>query len=215
MIYCSKDRTPITLMWPDRRIYEEIPTFLPTGKYVFYTDSLNFDPSYKPIVVKKLTNMGKDISTKEGFLDVLIFTRNLTLSSEYKEMLLSLDDNSFWKFSKILCVATVPKTELTTKKPSEAYQLFEHIFKGYGRTFEVYRRMKVSHRSAISSLTSMFCSCLLTDEELKAKYTTWFLSVTRENRKYFTHFQKCLLNYLQSKRREVDFLSFLVEIFPY
>lgn len=215
MIYCAEDKIPITLLWPSRKIYEDIPSFLPKGDYVFYTDNLSFDDKYNPIIVKKSLNIGKNISNKKDFLDVLIFTRNLNLNEEYRDLILQLDDCSFWKAVKILCVTTISKTDLLVKKPLESYALYEHIFKGYSRTFEIFYNMKESHNQAISSLITMFCACLLSEEELVQKYKIWFSSVTRENKKYFSHFQRCLLSYLQSNRREIDFLTFLEEIFPY
>jgi len=216
MIFFSDKKFPISILWPDRTIYEEIPAFLPTGKYVFYTDTFDFDETYSPIIVRKSSGYGKDLSKKEDFLEVFVSIKeNVFLTDEQKESLLKKEDKEFWKLIKLLTVTPLTKKFYKNREYISSYALFEHIFKGYGKTYKIYREMGVPHEVAMSSLISMFTSCLMEDKNLDVKYNPWFSNLVKSQRKYFTNFQMALLSYARSDRREIDFFTFLLEIYPY
>jgi len=210
----ASNKSQIYLLFPSYTVYEDnIPEFIPKGKYVLYANS-NISSDKDVIFISKCE--GIDISKKDGFLKVLDSRLFLGLDPEMSKKLLSLDSNQFWKTVKIFLVHEIQKKKFDSMVGYGSYVLFEHISDGFLKTYKIYKKMKCNYNIVVSSLITMFTNCIIDDQELEEKgYTYWYISIIKENRKYFKQFRNAVLRYSLSKKREFDFFTFLAEMDKY
>jgi len=208
----ASSREHIGLLFPEHRVYEDdIPEFLPDGKFVLYGEK-NLTPEDSNIVFISKTE-GVDISEKKGFIQALNSLRFMPVEEEILEKLVRLDVQQFWKIVKMILVCEISKKTYEDVVGVGSYALFEHLHKGYQKTFFIYKKTKQNHRVLMSSLLSMYQNCSLEDSEIEQKnFKPWFTSVVKENRRYYNRFLSNSFKYAMSPQREVDFLTFLVDM---
>ncbi len=212
-MFSSETKHSINLLWPDRVILEDpIPEFLPEGRYIFYSDSTNFSRDQDYIIVKKTTEIGVNLSSKDQFFEVLLSIRKIKISDKKKEQVLGLRDSEFWRVMKIMSVTK--KVPELRKEGIPIYQFYEQLHKGLHITFPLYVQSGEHHMSILTSLVTFFGACSLSRDELEKQYSTWFSSTVLNNRIYLPLFRKNMIRFLLSEQKEADFLLFLLDMRP-
>ena len=201
----------ISVIWPDAQVYEDtLPFFLPEGRIIFYSDCLlKIEDSRIITVRKELGNV--ELSTKSGFIEALKYVVG-DLAPWEEKILLDLDTEEFWVYAKSRLVVPLHKNDFENTFNSSVVKLFSSLFTGFSYSFPIYSLIRVSYKSIMLSLITMMATTINPPEN---KFSNWYIGVLKNNSRYLEHFKKCVLNYLESKQKEQDFLSFLQEVYPY
>ncbi len=150
---------------------------------------------------------GVKVDTKEGFLTLL--SERWALDDKLRGTLLSIEEPEFWEVAKYFwLMGTLPTGEMESPTGS-VFKMFRTLFRDYGETYCTYKCLGKSYKAVFSGLISMM---LRTQQELVTQEASdTYKKVQQENRLYYSWFRRCVVEYMSSERRELDFLSFLWE----
>lgn len=218
MMYSAKTKDILYILFPEYYIYEdELPSFLPDGKYILY-GGINRCPeetdTLKVIFISKNINHMPDLSKKDTLINYLISDRDVFFEKDAIDVVLKMDFNVFWRtVPYFILEKKITPRDLSDVSSIGVYTLFEHISSGFVKTYPLYKKINQNYKTILSALVTMFSFCI--DENLKAstkEHSPWFLGVISQNKKYLKKFKSSIIKYLNSDQSEMDFFTFLYDM---
>lgn len=200
----ADDYNLVSFLWPDYKwvFYPYSPFIQEKKLIVVCNNDLDLYPDKTCIYLTK--HSGVKVDSKAGMVETL--GQRWALDEKLKDTLLSMEEGEFWPAVKYFwLMGTLPSGTLTSEGSSSIFYLFKSLFQSFPESYRLYRTMGRPYQVVFSSLLSMML-------KTKAEFvdgSDYYRKVLRENRTYYAHFRKCVVEYIESELKEVDFISFL------
>lgn len=176
--------------------------------YIVKSDEYDYLLDLYPNLILGVCGTRNVVSSKGGFLDVLVKGLNLKLPDFYKDSLLKMDDSKFWVSVKHMYLyQTVSKLEDSMPQNGSSYKLLTMCFKNsYLDMYHIWDTSNEPYHKTFSILLTMLGKIEQMDHlTLSDNYRSTLSRLVP----YLPNIKKALYIYLLSNGSEIAFLDFL------
>ena len=196
----------VSYLWPDYRwVWYPYSPFIPETHLIVVCDKdADLYPSKVCIYLTK--HNGTKVDSKQGMIDIC--SSKWGVNDKIQQILLGMEDSEFWEAIKYFwLMGTLPDNIISSEGASTVFHLFRVLFQSFGEAYKAYTKIGKNHQLVFSCLVTMM---LKTQAELYSG-SDFYKRVLHDNKPYFAHFRRCVINYIESSANEIDFLSFLFQ----
>lgn len=207
----TKDTISILhFLFPDYKIHiDELPVFILDSKVILVTDRSIDISIYENIDIIILKKSGQNyLNTPEGFLSFLQKIRNVKQKVAY---LKDLPEEVFWEHAKLYYfMRLLPNEE--DKGDNSTFILFNSLFRSFAEIYSTYVKCSNSHYLLFAGLSTMFLKSNNMALVNRMDYSTAYKKKLKECSDNLPIVKASVLEYIESYKKESDFLAFLYNL---
>jgi len=151
-------------------------------------------------------SIGKSLMQERNMITFLKKTNRIR--PRHEKVFSILKGDEFWNSLKLYLVS--PSSLSTGQEVKKSiFNLFQTLFTSFSMSYKIFYEMKLNYKMVLSSLLTMM---LKTENIQPGIQSAGYIRVLTKNKIYMSKFKQGMMDYLETKQREVDFIAFLFQM---